>query len=655
MSAFNCILVANRGEIACRILRTVRDLGYRSVAVYSAADGDSRHLQLADESLCIGPAQVNQSYLNIPAIIDAAKRTGADAIHPGYGFLSENAEFAEACAQANICFIGPSVNAIRLMGSKRLSKIAMLAAGVPCIPGYEGAAQDDDTLSSQAQAIGYPVMIKASAGGGGRGMRLVSEPSELLPQLRSARSEALAAFGSDELILEKALLRPRHVEVQVFGDQQGNLVHLGERDCSVQRRHQKVIEEAPCPVMTTELRQRMCEAALKAAASVDYCGAGTVEFMLDERGSFYFLEMNTRLQVEHPVTEMLTGVDLVAWQIRVAQGQTLPLQQAQIALQGHAIEVRLYAEDATRGFLPQTGQIRCWQPADLPGVRIDHGLQQGQTISPFYDPLLAKLIAHGNCREAARLKLIRALEQSVLLGVVANQRFLINLLHSTAFTSGEATTALVTELFAADPSLLPQRPSSNELAIAAALLYQHSAQRFTMAGWSNSASLPSRYLLEHAGEVYAVYISQKAPATPGLLQACVDDQRLELKLPDLDQPQCWIELEAVRYPLAYRVDGDQLWLKGDNGSLALRNVSQRPANTAQSSDSGNLYAPMDGAIVSILASEGEQVCRGQLLMVMEAMKMEHQLKAGCDGVIASVAVSAGQQVRHRQRLVEISP
>lgn len=655
MSAFNCILVANRGEIACRILRTVRALGYRSVAVYSEADADSLHLQLADQAICIGPAQVNQSYLNIEAIIAAAKRTGADAIHPGYGFLSENADFAEACAQANICFIGPSAAAIRLMGSKRLSKIAMLAAGVPCIPGYEGAAQDDETLSKQAQAIGYPLMIKASAGGGGRGMRLVSEPGELLAQLRSARSEALSAFGSDELILEKALLRPRHVEVQVFGDQHGNLVHLGERDCSVQRRHQKVIEEAPCPVMTAELRQRMCDAAVKAAASVDYYGAGTVEFMLDEQRDFYFLEMNTRLQVEHPVTEMLTGVDLVAWQISVAQGQSLPLQQEQITPQGHAIEVRLYAEDSTRDFIPQTGQIRCWQPTDSAGVRVDHGLKEGQIISSFYDPLLAKVIAHGNCREEARLKLIRALEQSVLLGVVANQRFLINLLQSTAFIAGEATTALITEQFAADPSLTPQPPSAPELAMAAALLFQQSAARYRMPGWSNSASLPSRYLLEHAGEIYPVFISPKAPTTPGLMQARVGEQLLELKLPALDQPPSWIELDGVRMRLAYRVDGQQIWLKGENGSLALRDASQRPASTAQSSDSNSLHAPMDGAIVSILASEGDRVSRGQLLMVMDAMKMEHQLKAGCDGVISSIAVSAGQQVRHRQRLLEISP
>ncbi|HZX16921.1 MAG TPA: acetyl-CoA carboxylase biotin carboxylase subunit, partial [Pseudomonas sp.] len=424
MPAFNKILIANRGEIACRVMRTAQDLGYRTVAVYSEADADARHVQQADEAVCIGPAQVNQSYLLIANIIDAAQKTGADAIHPGYGFLSENADFARACEAAGIVFIGPTVEAIHLMGSKRLSKIAMLEAGVPCIPGYEGAAQDDETLSREAGRIGYPLMIKASAGGGGRGMRLVHESGELLAQIRTARSEAQNAFGSGELILERAVIQPRHVEIQVFGDQHGSIVYLGERDCSVQRRHQKVVEEAPCPVMTPELRQAMGEAAVKAAASVNYVGAGTVEFLLDQSGEFFFLEMNTRLQVEHPVTELITGQDLVAWQIRVAEGQPLPLKQDEIRLTGHAMEVRLYAEDATQNFLPQTGTALRWEPALREGIRIDHGLVEGQAITPFYDPMLAKVIAYGATREEARRKLVRAVEDCVLLGVNGNQRFL---------------------------------------------------------------------------------------------------------------------------------------------------------------------------------------------------------------------------------------
>uniref|UniRef100_UPI003A90D269 acetyl-CoA carboxylase biotin carboxylase subunit n=1 Tax=Ectopseudomonas khazarica TaxID=2502979 RepID=UPI003A90D269 len=503
MPAFNKILIANRGEIACRVMRTALELGYRTVAVYSEADADARHVQLADEAVCIGPAQVSQSYLRIDAIIEAARRTGADAIHPGYGFLSENADFARACADAGIVFIGPSVDAIHLMGSKRLSKIAMLEAGVPCIPGYEGAAQDDDTLASEAERIGYPLMIKASAGGGGRGMRLVQASAELLAQIRTARSEAQNAFGSGELILERAVIRPRHVEIQVFGDTHGNIVYLGERDCSVQRRHQKVVEEAPCPVMTPELRRAMGEAAVKAAASVSYVGAGTVEFLLDASGEFFFLEMNTRLQVEHPVTELISGQDLVAWQIRTAAGQPLPLRQEEIRLQGHAIEVRLYAEDAAAGFLPQTGQVLRWEPELLPGVRIDHGLLEGQAVTPFYDPMLAKVIAYGETRDDARRKLVRAVERCVLLGVNGNQRFLANLLEHPQFAAGNATTAFIAEHFENDPSLQPHSASLAELAIAAALLYQASAAARAhqpgLAGWRNAGGAAWRCVLKQGG------------------------------------------------------------------------------------------------------------------------------------------------------------
>ncbi|WP_313512470.1 acetyl-CoA carboxylase biotin carboxylase subunit, partial [Pseudomonas sp.] len=512
MPTFDKILIANRGEIACRVMRTAHELGYRTVAVYSEADSGARHVQLADEAVCIGPAQVNQSYLVIENIIAAAQKTGADAIHPGYGFLSENADFARACAVAGIVFIGPSIEAIHLMGSKRLSKLAMLEAGVPCIPGYEGADQDDASLAEQAARIGYPLMIKASAGGGGRGMRLVRESGELIAQLRSARSEAQNAFGSGELILERALIRPRHVEIQVFGDHHGNLVHLGERDCSVQRRHQKVVEESPCPVMTPALRQAMGDAAVNAAASVAYVGAGTVEFLLDDSGEFFFLEMNTRLQVEHPVTERVTGQDLVAWQIRVAEGQPLPLRQEQITLSGHAIEVRLYAEDPAQGFLPQTGSVLRWEPAELDGIRIDHGLREGQRISPFYDPMLAKLIAYGATRDKARRKLIRAVEDCLLLGVNANQRFLANLLRHPQFAAGRASTAFIAEHFADDPSLSPQRPGACELACAAALLYQAGTQAHCpRAGWRNAAQATACFQLGQAEQRHRVALQAIEP------------------------------------------------------------------------------------------------------------------------------------------------
>src|SRR5450830_1016947 len=468
MPTFQKILIANRGEIACRIILGAQALGYRTVAVFSEADAQARHMQLADEAVCIGPPPVTQSYLNSAALLDAARKTAADALHPGYGLLSENAAFAQACLDAGLTFIGPSPAAIALMGSKRLSKIAMLAAGVPCIAGYQGAEQDDPTLAREAERLGYPLMIKASAGGGGRGMRLVQGPEALAQQLHSARSEAMNAFGSDELILEQALVEPRHVEIQLFGDQHGQLIHLGERDCSIQRRHQKVIEEAPCPVMTAELRQAMGEAALKAGRAVSYVGAGTVEFLLDARGQFYFLEMNTRLQVEHPVSEMITGLDLVDWQLQIAAGQPLPLTQSEVSLSGHAMEVRLYAEDPAQGFLPQTGAVLRWEPAA--GVRIDHGVLEGQRISPFYDPMLGKIIAHGATREEARRKLLRAVEDTVLLGVATNQRLLADLLKHPQFIHGDFSTALIAEHFS---DIHHTNATAEQLALAAALFYQH--------------------------------------------------------------------------------------------------------------------------------------------------------------------------------------
>ena len=657
MPAFNKILIANRGEIACRVMRTAQDLGYRTVAVYSAADADARHVQQADEAVCIGPAQVNQSYLVIDNIIAAAQKTGADAIHPGYGFLSENADFARACEAASIVFIGPTVEAIHLMGSKRLSKIAMLEAGVPCIPGYEGAAQDDDILAREAERIGYPLMIKASAGGGGRGMRLVHEASELAEQIRTARSEAQNAFGSGELILERAVIQPRHVEIQVFGDSQGNIVYLGERDCSVQRRHQKVVEEAPCPVMTPQLRQAMGEAAVKAAASVNYVGAGTVEFLLDQSGEFFFLEMNTRLQVEHPVTELITGQDLVAWQIRVAEGQPLPLKQDEIRLTGHAMEVRLYAEDATQNFLPQTGTALRWEPALRDGIRIDHGLVEGQVISPFYDPMLAKVIAYGATREEARRKLVRAVEDCVLLGVNGNQRFLANLLSHPEFAAGNATTAFIAEHFADDPSLSPQPPKACELAAAAALLFQQSANARAhqggLAGWRNAGSAPWRFVLKHGEQSFNVALDVLSDGTQPKLLATLGEQQISLTLLASDSRWATLEMDGIRQRLAYHLEGDNLWLYGHNGNLHLSDITHQPVSSAAGAGSGSVKAPMDGAIVEVLVEEGSAVSKGQLLVVLEAMKMEHPLKASIDGVVRRIGVSRGDQVKNRQLLVEI--
>ncbi|EPJ81557.1 MULTISPECIES: acetyl/propionyl/methylcrotonyl-CoA carboxylase subunit alpha [unclassified Pseudomonas] len=626
MPAFSKILIANRGEIACRIQRTAQALGYRTVAVYSDADTDALHVQMADEAVHIGPAPVHQSYLNTEAILAAAQLTGADAIHPGYGFLSENPDFARACLQATLTFIGPSAEAIELMGSKRLSKLAMLDAGVPCIAGYQGSAQDDATLQQEAERIGFPLMIKASAGGGGRGMRLVHQREQLLEQLRTARSEAMNAFGSDELILEQALIDPRHVEVQLFGDRHGNLIYLGERDCSIQRRHQKVIEEAPCPVMTADLRQAMGEAALKAGRAVNYVGAGTVEFLLDRNGQFYFLEMNTRLQVEHPVTEMITGLDLVDWQLQIAAGQPLPLTQSQVTLTGHAMEVRLYAEDPAQGFLPQTGDVLRWEPA--PGVRIDHGLLEGQTVSPFYDPMLGKIIAHGASREEARRKLLRAVEDSVLLGVATNQRLLIDLLKHPDFINGDFSTGLIAEHFSV---ISQQTATAEQLSLAAALFYQHSANQHpqTLARWRNTASVPATYRLEVNGQLHSV---------------SVDDLQLTT-----DSRHASLVINGIRRRIAYHLDGNRLWLPG----LTVTDRTQQVASRQADASSGTVQAPMDGAIVDIRVCVGEAVSKGQLLLVLEAMKMEHPLKAGIDGTVKEMRVMTGDQVRNRQVLLEI--
>lgn len=650
MPAIQKILIANRGEIACRIQRTAQALGYRTVAVYSDADADALHVQIADQAVHIGPSPVQQSYLNIPAILDAARRSGADAIHPGYGFLSENADFARACEQVGLTFIGPSIAAIELMGSKRRSKIAMLEAGVPCIAGYQGAEQDDATLLREAERIGYPLMIKASAGGGGRGMRLVHDSSDLPAQLRTARSEALNGFGSDELILEQALIEPRHVEVQLFGDQHGNLIYLGERDCSVQRRHQKVIEEAPCPVMTAELRQAMGEAALKAGRAVNYVGAGTVEFLLDARGEFYFLEMNTRLQVEHPVTELITGLDLVAWQLLVAEGQPLPLSQDQVQLNGHAMEVRLYAEDPAQDFLPQTGRVFAWQPAH--GARTDHGLLEGQSVSPFYDPMLGKLIAHGATREEARRKLLRAVQDTVLLGVQSNQRLLVSLLQHPQFISGNFSTAFIAQHFSDHPSLHKYSPSIEDLAIATVLFYQASAltHRKPLTGWRNNASVPLHYRLGLDEQNWRL---QLLAESHGGFKVQIAERTLELKLVDHDAQSVTLEVDGLRQRHAYRLDARQLWLFTHPGALHLEDRTHAVIDSQTSVSSGTLKAPMDGAIVDVLVSEGSPVSKGQLLVVLEAMKMEHPLKAGIDGVLKRVQVKVGDQVKNRQVLLQV--
>jgi geranyl-CoA carboxylase alpha subunit len=648
MNQFNKILIANRGEIALRVIRTARELGYRTVAVFSEADADSLHVTMADEAVCIGAAPVGESYLVAENVLQAAAKTGADAIHPGYGFLSENSDFSKRCEALGITFIGPPAAAIELMGSKRLSKLAMLEAGVPCIPGYQGEDQEAATLQQQALEIGFPVMVKASAGGGGRGMRLVREESELAEQIATARSEAQNAFGSGELILERAVLEPRHIEIQVFADNHGNVVYLGERDCSIQRRHQKVVEEAPSPFVDEDLRSRMGTAAVNAARACDYRGAGTVEFLVDADRNFYFLEMNTRLQVEHPVTEMITNQDLVAWQIRVAAGETLPLAQEDIKLQGHAVEVRLYAEDPRRQFLPQTGDILAWAYPQGAGLRVDHGIQPGQSVSPFYDPMIAKLIAFGDNRADACRKLASALQDSVLLGVNNNKLFLQNVLRHPVFLAGEATTAFIEQHFQADPSMDQPEPAAETLALAAALHFSWPPEQEQ--GWHNPAAASYRYRLDHQGQLHEVELLQLESG----FVATVAGQEIALNLLQLSGHSAVVQMDEVHRSVSFSKRGDMLFLDDGGGHFALENITHAPATAAAGTGSGEVKASMDGAIVSVLVKPGDMVEAGQTLVILEAMKMEHPLKAGIAGAVEAVNTRVGDQVKARQVLAIVA-
>ncbi len=647
--SFYKILIANRGEIACRVLKTARELGYRTVAVFSDADRHAQHVQLADEAVHLGASEVHASYLHSAALLAAARRSGAEAIHPGYGFLSENADFARACQEAGLTFIGPDVEAIELMGSKRLSKLAMLAAGVPCIPGYEGERQDDASLLAAAAGIGYPIMVKASAGGGGRGMRRIDSADQLLEGLHTARSEAMHAFGSDELILEKALIRPRHVEIQVFADRHGHVIHLGERDCSIQRRHQKVVEESPCPVMTPELRTAMGEAAVRAARSCQYVGAGTVEFLLDSDGHFYFLEMNTRLQVEHPVTEMVTGLDLVAWQIKVAAGDPLPLTQAQVQLRGHAMEVRLYAEDPAQGFLPQTGPILHWQEVAGPHVRIDHGLLEGGEVSPYYDPMLAKIITWGEDRHQAARRLRHALEDLRLLGVVHNQGFLLDVLRHPAFLAGATHTGFIDEHLQQAASLQPVQATAEDLAVAT-LLFNPSASPAQASAWRQSWADPALQLLRCGEQEFRVTWQRSGQA---LFHLRCAEQEFQITVRRWHEHELEVLLDGQLLRYAYARAADVLYLHTAQGIVTLTSLSDARQQRRSSSESGQILAPMDGAIRALMVADGDQVQAGQTLMLLEAMKIEHPIKASCAGRLQGIDLKIGQQVKKRQVLAHI--
>jgi len=649
---FSKVLIANRGEIALRVMRSARALGYRTVAVYSEADAGSLHVSGADEAVCIGPAPVCESYLHIENIIAACKMSGADAVHPGYGFLSENADFAEACHKAGLVFIGPEVKAIHLMGNKAQAKRRMIAAGVPCIPGYSGQDQAELTLVAEAKKTGFPLMLKAAAGGGGRGMRLVHSADDFLAAVSSARSEAVNAFGSDELILETALLEPRHIEIQVFADQHGNVVHLGERDCSIQRRHQKVIEETPSPAVSVELRARMGETAVAAARAIDYVGAGTIEFLLDKSGEFYFMEMNTRLQVEHAVTEAVTGLDLVEWQLRVAAGEMLPLEQHEITLRGHAIEARLYAEDPANNFLPCSGTVLHWQIADCPGVRVDHGLQSGAQITPYYDPMIAKVIGNGTDREEARRRLLIGLEDTTALGLKTNKRFLLDCLRHPAFVEGKATTAFIATHFS---PYSETAPPVGVIALAAVLFHEREHLRHTtpptLVNWSSNSAAYSvlRMVCEEK-----IYECTAHPATKDDYRIMLQDGEVRLNIDTRAAHTVRADIAGVRKNASYSFDGESLYLELEGVQFNFADLRQRRAGTADGAASdGHLCAPMNGKVVALQVAPGDTVRKGQVLLVIESMKMEHPLLAPQAGVVEEVRTRLHEQLHARQVVVKI--
>ncbi|MBT5006087.1 MAG: acetyl-CoA carboxylase biotin carboxylase subunit [Halieaceae bacterium] len=660
MTKFSSILIANRGEIACRVIRTAKAQGYRTVAVYSEADAGAPHVKMADEAIFIGPSPVNESYLVQEKIIEAARTSGAQAVHPGYGFLSENADFACACEAAGLIFIGPSPDAIRLMGNKAEAKRRMLDAKVPCVPGYEGADQSDRALIAEGEKISAPLMVKAAAGGGGRGMRLVNDMAELVNAIKLARAEAESAFGNGELILEKAIVRPRHVEVQVFADTQGNTIHLGERDCSVQRRHQKVVEEAPCPVMTDTLRAEMGAAAVTAAKSIHYRGAGTVEFLLDEKGNFYFLEMNTRLQVEHPVTELITGLDLVALQLQVAQGEPLGLNQEDITLTGHAIEARLYTEDPAQDFLPSSGSVDLWSPASGVGVRIDSGICTGQEISPFYDPMVAKVIAHGPTRDIARLRLIEALNATVLFGATHNSDFLVACLEKRCFAEGQATTAFIAEEFAEGETSSPE-PDFTDSAVAAALQlsleYEELYDRAVIVApqlrnWASASPLISRKKYTHS-EVTTHDLSV-TPLGDKLYKVFNADNEVSVELISMDGTTAHISIDDMQHTVRYMTPRvGKIYLSMNGRANVYEDQILLDGQQDEVGGSGKVVAPMHGLLLEIRVSAGDKVASGQTLAVLEAMKMHYEIVADASGTVTEVLVESNNQVAADDLLIDI--
>lgn len=646
------LLIANRGEIACRIVRTCRHLGIRTVAVYSDADRGARHVRLADTAVHIGPSAAADSYLNSKAILSAARRTGVDAIHPGFGFLAENAAFAQAVTAAGLIFIGPAPEAIEAMGNKRAAKEMMAAAGIPVIPGYAGTDQEDSTLLAQAETVGFPLMVKAAAGGGGKGMRLVNQPSDLPEALASARREALQAFGSDELILERALSRPRHVEIQVIGDTQGNIIHLGERECSIQRRHQKIIEESPSPAVDADLRQKMGETAVRAAQTIQYHNAGTVEFLLAEDGQFYFLEMNTRLQVEHPVTEMVTGLDLVAWQIHVAEGNPLPLTQAQVQWQGHAIEARVYAENPANDFLPAAGKVALWRAPKNSDVRVDSGIENGDSVTVHYDPMVAKIIAWGEDRETALRRLRRALENTTFLGLTHNLPFLLAVLAHPALAAGGLHTDFITAHL--DGWQSPEGDTPVALITATLAQFRQAPQRPENAGyWRNNPNPlpPYRYLLN--GEEAEVWLQPED--TYDVLRIAYQGETTHhvSRIVYHHKPDWTLEIDGVSVRVT-AVEEEAVWyIQTGDTAVTLQSIPLLPEAHTAADAGGSLRAPMPGSILEILVAVGDSVTAGQPLLKLEAMKMEHTIRAAGAGIVEAIYFTPGDTVEADVQLLHI--
>lgn len=655
---FRTLLIANRGEIACRVIRTARAMGLRTVAVYSEADRGAMHVALADEAVLLGPARARDSYLNAERLIEAARKTGAEAIHPGYGFLSENAEFAQACFDAGLVFVGPTAAMMTAMGSKSGSKALMEKAGVPLVPGYHGEAQDDATLAKAAEKVGFPILVKASAGGGGRGMRIVRSADELAPAIVSAKREAKAAFGDDRMLIEKYVDNPRHIEVQIIGDSHGNLLSLFERECTLQRRHQKVIEEAPSPTLNPAQRETVCAAARKAAGAVSYVGAGTIEFVSDGKDVF-FIEMNTRLQVEHPVTELITGIDLVEWQLRVAFGEALPLKQDEIKLNGHAVEARVYAENPTKNFMPSVGKISTWRlPAGTGGLRIDSGYREGDTVSPYYDAMLAKMIAWAPTRDVAIERLNRGLEDSDVRGIVTNIPFLSALMTHPKVRANAIDTGFI-ERELAVLTQAPPAPGELELCATVAAIVndeRQAAQGEASSPWQTFGWMPVgrrqrgfAFRVGHGPEQKVVLNYGSGPST-----LMIGERELPFTIAAKDGGFD-LTLDGVKSSVAAVIDGHELYLRTRNGRFDLHWVDPFGGEMEEQAGADKIAAPLPGTVVAVLAEEGANLEKDAPILTLEVMKMEQTLRAPYAGVLKSIKCKVGDIVQEGVELAVVEP